>query len=129
MPYEENIQIHYKKNDYQRFEGPWVCGLEKIHAERTKFQNRMRNPSSKAEWEVQDPKQLERTKIQNMLGEPSSKTEAQNMKTPTTPRIQKSKSPRWIAALLLPLRLLLRGSATATAPGTDTSTATTMTTS
>ena len=125
MPYEEHIQIYYKTNDYQRVEGPWVCGLENIHADRTKFQNRIGNPSFKAEWEVQDPKQLEKTKIQHMLGEPSSKTEVQNIKTPRTPKIPKSKSPKWIAALLLPLRLLLRGSATATATGTATSTATT----
>ena len=80
--------------NYQRFEGLWVCGLENIHAERTKFQNRMRNLSSKAEWEVQDPKQRERTKFQNMLGEPSSKTQVQNIKTPKNPKIPKSKSPK-----------------------------------
>ena len=85
----------------------------------------MRNPSSKAEWEVQDPTQLERTKIQNMLGEPNSKTEVQNIKTPKTPKTQRFQSPQWIAALLVPLRLLLRGSAPATATGTATSTATT----
>ena len=93
-----------------------------IHAGRTKCQNRMRNLSSKAEWEVQDPKHVGRTKFQNMLGEPSSKTQV------PTPKFQKSKSPKWIAALLLPLRLLLRGSATDSATGTATSTATSTTT-
>ena len=77
------------------------------HAGRTTCQNKIRNPSSKAGWEVQNPKPIERSKFHN----PNSKAQVPK------PKFRKSKSTKWVAALLLPLGLLLRGSATATATG------------
>ena len=86
------------------------------HAGRTTCQNRIRNPSSKAEWEVQDPKPLERTKFQNMLGEPNSKTQVPKPKfqnpSSENPKVQNGLPlcyyhwDCYYEALLLPLRLV-----------------------